>query len=277
VKRPLYRKEALERLASPEQLDQLLQLTRPRGWLALGGLGLLLLFGLCWSIFGTIATTVEAQGMLVRRGGVRRVDAPAAGTVRRYLIAVGQTVRKGQKLAEFATDSPLAKEVLSPCDGRVLEVRTDEGGRAEKGEPLLLLDPEDQPLRALLYVPVAEGYQIEPGMQVLVAAAPARKSEFGYLVGEVAVAARFPTSLAEMARHLGSEDLARQLAAAGPCLEVVVDLHADPETPSGYRWSSAQGWPHPLHSGTPCQASVTVGRQRPLALALPSLGDLLGS
>ena len=35
----LFRKKALAKLASPEQLDTLMQVTEPRGWLALGGIG----------------------------------------------------------------------------------------------------------------------------------------------------------------------------------------------------------------------------------------------
>ena len=38
----IFRKVALERLSSPEQLDQLMQVTSPKGWLALAGLGALL-------------------------------------------------------------------------------------------------------------------------------------------------------------------------------------------------------------------------------------------
>ena len=36
----IFRKVALERLSSPEQLDQLLQVTDPKGWMALGALAL---------------------------------------------------------------------------------------------------------------------------------------------------------------------------------------------------------------------------------------------
>jgi HlyD family secretion protein len=131
-------------------------------------------------------------------------------------------------------------------------------------------------LQAYLYVPVGQAYQVQAGMPVLVAAAPARQAEYGFLVGRVASATSFPTGQAEMARHLGSEDLARQLGGLGPCLEIIVDLTPDDNTPSGYRWSSAQGWPHALNSGTPCQASVTVSEQRPVSLVVPALGKLLG-
>src|SRR5262249_6294354 len=46
-----FRKTALDRLSSSEQLDRLLQVTSPRGWIALVGLGLLLAASLLWGIF----------------------------------------------------------------------------------------------------------------------------------------------------------------------------------------------------------------------------------
>ncbi|MFQ3614168.1 MAG: NHLP bacteriocin system secretion protein, partial [Cyanobacteriota bacterium] len=61
----LFRKESLERLSSPEQLDQLLQVVNPRDWLPLGCLAALVGAGLMWSIFGRIPLTVSGQGVLV--------------------------------------------------------------------------------------------------------------------------------------------------------------------------------------------------------------------
>ena len=78
--RQIYRGEALQRLASPEQLDQLMPLTDPRGWLALAALGMVLAAVLVWACFGTVRVTVEAQGVLVRPGGVRTVAAPREGS-----------------------------------------------------------------------------------------------------------------------------------------------------------------------------------------------------
>ena len=37
----LFREVAVNRLSSPEELDNLLQVTSPRGWIALAGVGLL--------------------------------------------------------------------------------------------------------------------------------------------------------------------------------------------------------------------------------------------
>jgi len=64
----LFRKQALERLSSPEQLDQLMQVVAPRSWLLLAGLGLLLTTLLLWGVFGKITTTVQGRGVLSEPG-----------------------------------------------------------------------------------------------------------------------------------------------------------------------------------------------------------------
>jgi hypothetical protein len=65
VQNKLFRKAALERLSSPERLDQSIQVMRSRGWLALAALGLFLLAVVAWALFGNIPMFVEAQGILV--------------------------------------------------------------------------------------------------------------------------------------------------------------------------------------------------------------------
>jgi hypothetical protein len=61
----IFRKEALERLSSPEQLDQLMQIVTPRSWLPLVTLGSLLGLGLLWSFVGRIPVTTTGHAILV--------------------------------------------------------------------------------------------------------------------------------------------------------------------------------------------------------------------
>jgi hypothetical protein len=61
----IFRKESLERLSSPEQLDQLMQVVSPKSWLPLASLGLLVGLALLWSIFGRIPITAIGRGILV--------------------------------------------------------------------------------------------------------------------------------------------------------------------------------------------------------------------
>jgi len=62
----MFRKAALDKLASPEQLDVLMEVTSPRNWALVYGMGGLILLVIAWSIFGTIPTKVAGQGILIR-------------------------------------------------------------------------------------------------------------------------------------------------------------------------------------------------------------------
>jgi hypothetical protein len=64
----IFRKSALERLATPEELDELMQVTSPRTWLALLALAVLLLAGIIWSALTSVTTTVNAQGVVASPG-----------------------------------------------------------------------------------------------------------------------------------------------------------------------------------------------------------------
>lgn len=100
----IFRKVALERLSSPEQLDQLVQVTDPRGWLALTGLGALLLAAICWGVWGSIPTEAQGEGILLRQGGVSALVAAANGQVEEILVSVGDVIEKGQPVARIRQD-----------------------------------------------------------------------------------------------------------------------------------------------------------------------------
>ena len=61
----LFRQESLERLSSPEQLDQLMQIVNSKSWIPLASVGVLMGLGLLWSIFGSISITVSGKGLIV--------------------------------------------------------------------------------------------------------------------------------------------------------------------------------------------------------------------
>ncbi len=98
----LIRKLSLERLSSPDQLDQLMQIRSPRDWIVLAGLGALLVTALLWSIFGTVRAGVQCQGFLIQHGGVYRVVSLGAGEVTRLDVKVGAEVQAGQTIAWIA-------------------------------------------------------------------------------------------------------------------------------------------------------------------------------
>jgi HlyD family secretion protein len=106
----IFRKVALERLSSPEQLDQLLQVTNPQGWMALGALGLILLTSIGWGVFGSIPTEASGEGILLGRQGVANIVAPENGQLEELVVAVGDFIEKGQVVARIRQED-LSRQV----------------------------------------------------------------------------------------------------------------------------------------------------------------------
>lgn len=95
----IFRQAALDKLSSPEQLDQLMQVASPKGWLALGALGLVLLTALVWGVFGRVPTRVHGRGILIRPGGVSIVTARGDGAVLRVHASPEQILTNDQVVA----------------------------------------------------------------------------------------------------------------------------------------------------------------------------------
>jgi hypothetical protein len=257
--RQIFRKEALDQLASPEQLDQLMPITSPRGWWALAAVGLLLALSLVWSVFGRVKTQAEAEGVLRRPADLTAVQSPVTGTVTRLLVSVGDEVKKGQVLVELRARGSAANTnpvlVLSPSKGRVVDFVTNEGTTVGKGDPLLSIENPERPPQAIVYIPATEGYRIQSGMKVEVQPATAVRRYMRYLPGQVIRTSRLPASRDAMFRVLKRDEWVNTLLQSGPLLEVIVELaEVNPE----------------ILSGTPCRAFVTTSEQRPIEFVFPS-------
>lgn len=95
----LFRKESLERLSSPERLDQLMQVVSPKSWLPLVGLGSLVGVAIVWSIYGRIPITVEGRGVLIFPREVVPLQSKSSGQLLALNVKAGDIVKKGDVLA----------------------------------------------------------------------------------------------------------------------------------------------------------------------------------
>jgi HlyD family secretion protein len=99
----IFRKAALDRLSSPDQLDQLIDVTRPADWIAALVIGLALVGAATWGVVGRIPTRVAGEGILISDAG-RVVDAVSAvaGRLASVEVSVGDRVVQGQLIAQIA-------------------------------------------------------------------------------------------------------------------------------------------------------------------------------
>jgi len=118
----IFRKSALDKLSSPEQLDVMLQVTSPMGWISLAGLGIVLAFAVVWSVVGKIPITVEGQGILIRGAEVFDVTSGAQGRISEITVKAGDRIQAGQVIARI--DQP---ELLLKLDNTKAQLAQIEG------------------------------------------------------------------------------------------------------------------------------------------------------
>lgn len=93
------KQQSIEAVASPEGLDQLMQVVKPKDFIpALTVGGLTALVGV-WSIVGRIPLTVEGQGAFISSQKVVELQSAVAGQLESISIQDNQCVEKGQVLA----------------------------------------------------------------------------------------------------------------------------------------------------------------------------------
>ena len=105
-----FRKKALVQRSVPEQLDRTLSVTSSRQWIAL----LVLLVAATtvgvWSVFGEVATYVEAHGFLLNRGGkVVGAVATGRGRLSTIAVAVGDEIEEGAVVALITNEEIAAR------------------------------------------------------------------------------------------------------------------------------------------------------------------------
>lgn len=99
AKNKLFRQESLERLASPERLDRLMQVVNPKSWIPLITLGSVVLATAVWSVVGRIPVTIDGQGVLTYPSKVVPLQTQGSGQLTSLEIEEGDLVKKGDILA----------------------------------------------------------------------------------------------------------------------------------------------------------------------------------
>ncbi len=265
----LFREQALKKQSSPEQLDELIQITNSASWLALAAFGGLIIVALIWGIFGSIPTTTTGTGVFIKGGDINSVLAPTSGEVREINVKVGEVIKVGQRVGRVGNVT-----ATSPAGGRVMQILVDPGTFINAGTPLISIEGPGATTVVLAYLALAEAKKVQPGMQAQISPSTVKKEEFGSILGKVVAVAEFPSTMSSLKGTLVNEELIKIVANMEGPVEVRIDLDRDPNAPSGYKWTSAGGPPIPISNGTLGAVTVVISDQMPISMILPWLKSL---
>jgi multidrug efflux pump subunit AcrA (membrane-fusion protein) len=206
--------------------DTLIRVTRPPAWIALAALLVVIAAIAVWSVFGATRQTVDAPGIVVPPGGVRTVDAPAAGRVQRIEVGAGDRVRAGQPLATIAGASgPVV--VRAPAAGTVIQPAATVGADVAAGDTIVLTGSTSPRREVVAFAPFGESGRIEPGQRVELTSLTQAQDYLSNVDGRVRAVTALPVSPGQIADAVGNPQLADQFAADGAVAMVTIALPQD--------------------------------------------------
>ncbi|NDV27669.1 NHLP bacteriocin system secretion protein [Desulfovibrio sp. JC010] len=411
MSKEIFRKVALERLSSPERLDQLLTVTSPAGWLSLLALGVLVICAVVWGFTGTIETKVVGQGILIRQGGAFTIESQGKGEVQDLFFRENDIVDMGQVVASIRqpelldrihsvkekitllerryeqslnfgaedlslntkslsqqrknlrqTNNYLRKQVkwfeerldslenlerqglivsvkvedareklsqaresirkninklkqldiellklkntnksdslnieqqlaqargdlvsltgklretnvaVSPYAGRVIGVEVQTGQLVDPGSKIMTLEVLSSNvsyLEAVTFFPPALGSRIKVGMKAMLSPSSVQAEKYGNIIGIITYVSQFPVSHSQIQSVLQNNELTEKLSKKDAPVEVHMALVPDPDTYSGFKWTSSKGPLRKFDAGTICAGQVVVERTPPAELLIP--------
>ncbi|MFZ5643680.1 MAG: NHLP bacteriocin system secretion protein [Bacillota bacterium] len=128
----LFRKVALDKLSSPEQLDQLITVTTPRAWFALLAIACILATSVLWGIFGSIPTKVSGQGVIAQSFGIYNIVSRSSGQISDIRVVAGDAVKKGDVVARI--DQPQLAEQINDLQKQLAQLKKLEESGIKEGE-----------------------------------------------------------------------------------------------------------------------------------------------
>lgn len=94
----VFRQKALDKLQSPDRLNEMVKIIATHNWLVLLGAAIIIGFFITWSVIGKLPTQVSGNGILLMSGGVMDVSALSQGQISEVMVKPGDVVYEGEIL-----------------------------------------------------------------------------------------------------------------------------------------------------------------------------------
>ena len=274
----LYRKSALERLSSPEQLDKALKVSSPFSWLVLIGIAVIIAVTVVWSIVGTIPVTVTAPGTVVSYTGTLAVYAKDPGIVKRILVKEGDTVHMGDPIIAYTQHGggDELQYVFVDQFGTVASVNVESGKEMIPGNEVVRISPyikDGQDIKgkvALCFISTADAKKVKPGDMVNVYLSGIDSQTYGYIIGRVRGIDSHAATNDGMKKTLGSDNLISDYLKNGSVVAFVCEFYPaangkeNGTEKNPYFWTNEKGKTQSVDLGASVNAKVVVEELPPI-------------
>ena len=280
----VYRKSALEKLSSPDQIDKALTIISPMSWLAILAATAVVVVTVLWSIFGTLPVTVTAKGIIASPVSTNAIYMPESGRVQSVgYVHKGMHLNSGDIVLTYTTGTGELKTLYSDQTGTVDSITAKAGEEIVKqGDEVLRLNPDATGRQVVVcFVSLADSKKISRGMEANITLASADSQTYGHMYARVVNVDSYVASTNGISYVLGSnnEMVSTFKKDFSDLTAITLELlPADPNDPtqSGYWWSNEKGKQLEVPNSSIVTAKVITEEIRPITKLFVKLKEIWG-
>ncbi len=261
MKNQLFRKTALDEIASPERVNEYIHVSSVSTFVILGGMFLFMCAVIVWGIWGHVTENVLIQGVVFPFEGSSSVTLPKDGVVREVFVKRGDYVREGDRLALVSIDQQFSL-LTSQEEGMVIRAK-ERASQFSAYEPLVGLLRQDsarQGRESVAFTTFENLRKLKPGMPVQVSPADLPREKYGYMVGQIVRIDKYPLSKQEALEILKVESFTNDIFPEKATFAVRILLREDPDQPGHILWSHAKQRDVRIATGTFCNIQIITKR-----------------
>lgn len=178
---------------------------------------------------------------------------------------------KTKEEAEVIQTTLNQTKIYSPFDGKILEILISPGEVMKIGQELIKAEflSSTEQLVFYGYFPTELGKYIHVGSKMTFALSNVNEKEYGALVGRIQDVSQYAVSEQVMGSLLHNANLVHFLSNNQPVTQVIAFPILNPQDPTGYQWTSNQGPPVKISTGSVGEIKVVEESLHPIYYLLP--------
>jgi multidrug resistance efflux pump len=302
----LFRKNALDTMSTPEQLDKQVKIMPPSMWIIYIAFVAALVTFIIWCFTYKISNGVSINGVVFTSNNIISNSADRECMVTDVLVKEGDHVDFGSLLAVVSNDSALEKienyrTELAKLDENDSEykivysklnnaienytattmIKANHSGYVQSvqavgtaltaGDKVASIMPDNSYNEVVAFVPTQTATNLSLGMEAQISPSYAAREEYGYMYGHVTSISDTPCSEDNIIAKMGTLSYVDGILPDSSYVEVRIRLEINSnrdDSENTYKWSNSKGEQLPVKLGTQCSIVVVTSEYYPIDLLI---------
>jgi hypothetical protein len=271
----LFRENALKKLNSLDDMNDTFEVIGPGAWLWLCiALCFIISIGV-WGVWGTVSSNVIATGILIPSKQFEQAEKLVHDEISQRKAKLKQLKELLDKKKQLFEKRYLTFNDIVQTEHDYSLAKDDLVNFSNKGyvnTAMSIFSPQEDTnlgdLEALVFVHHQEGKRIHAGMAALLMPTNLSAYQYGYIKGTVITISNYPASKEAVYAYLGNMNLVDEFFSHGVPFLIRIKLEKNSITQSGLKWTTKNGAPFKIESGTSVVAKVINNTCSPLSLLI---------